>query len=317
VSPWSAPLVASWTDDEYAVVTSSYFADVAPAQGALSPPKDAWWFRPEAVPVAFAELAPPPAVAGPPSVGSPPVVDEPLGAFGEPSCTLPAAPRFPFVRELWHDQKNFYSWRAQRLVLLSIGAGAALANSSWDRHFQDDVKFSQALHGAKFLGDGRIMLPTFAASMALGYWFDENTLPGVVGQWGGRSLRAAATGAPELLFLQYLLGGSRPNESPLGSHWHPFADNNGVSGHAFMGAIPFLTAAKMTDRPLLKGSLFVGSWLAGASRITDNNHYLSQVVMGWTIAAVAVGAVHETETGIPPRLFPWFAPGAVGFGVRW
>ena len=42
-------------------------------------------------------------------------------------------------------------------------------------------------------------------------------------------------------------GASRPADGQ-GSHWHMFNDNNGVSGHAFIGAIPFLAAAEMVER---------------------------------------------------------------------
>ena len=68
-----------------------------------------------------------------------------------------------------------------------------------------------------------------------------------LGEWGDRSLRGVLLGTPPLLITQRLLGGSRPGENREASEWQPFEDNNAVSGHAFMGAIPFLTAMQMTD----------------------------------------------------------------------
>jgi hypothetical protein len=100
-------------------------------------------------------------------------------------------------------------------------------------------------------------------------------------------------GVPPLLFFQNALGTSRPNESD--SYWHPFEDNNGVSGHSFMGAVPFLTAAKMTKNPWLKPLFFLASMFCGASRINDNKHYFSQAVLGWWMANLAASGINKTE----------------------
>ena len=62
-----------------------------------------------------------------------------------------------------------------------------------------------------------------------------------------------------------------------------------------MSAVPFITAAKMVDDPLLKAALYVGSGLTGWSRINDNDHYLSQVLMGWFLAYLSVEAVLDTD----------------------
>ncbi len=59
--------------------------------------------------------------------------------------------------------------------------------------------------------------------------------------------RAYLVGAPAMLLMQNVTGGSRPEEMDHGSKWDPFHDDNGVSGHAFMGAVPFLTLANMYD----------------------------------------------------------------------
>jgi hypothetical protein len=50
-------------------------------------------------------------------------------------------------------------------------------------------------------------------------------------------------GAPPLYVMQQVTGSSRPGEGSAGSHWHFLNDNNGVSGHAFIGAVPFLAAS--------------------------------------------------------------------------
>ncbi len=100
-----------------------------------------------------------------------------------------------------------------------------------------------------------------------------------------------------MLAMQRLIGASRPGEAPSESHWEPFLDDNGVSGHSFMGAVPFITAAQMTQNPWLRGGLYVGSGMAGLSRVNDNRHYASQVVLGWWMAYIAARSVNRTENG--------------------
>lgn len=141
---------------------------------------------------------------------------------------------------------------------------------------------------------------------------NEGTPLAVTGEWGERSLRTVLVGGPPMLALQYGIGASRPDELHSASHWEPFQDANAVSGHAFMGAIPFLSAAKMTDRPLLKGALIFGSVLPGFSRFNDEDHYASQVVLGWSMAYLAASAVDDTYAQERPyRLMP----GPVGEGT--
>ena len=116
-----------------------------------------------------------------------------------------------------------------------------------------------------------------------------------------------------MLAMQMLTGASRPGETDDGSTWKPFQDNNGVSGHSFIGAVPFLCAAKMTDDPLWKAAFYAGSTLAGLSRINDDRHYTSQVFLGWWMAYLAATAVDQTQSG-NWAVYPW--PTADGMGVE-
>ena len=59
--------------------------------------------------------------------------------------------------------------------------------------------------------------------------------------------------------------------------------------------MPFLTAASMTENRLLRGALFVASGWTAWSRINDDQHYLSQALLGWYFAYQAVRAVNHTE----------------------
>jgi hypothetical protein len=132
--------------------------------------------------------------------------------------------------------------------------GGAMANSSIDdgihRHFQSSVRgatsddWFNSLHASKELGNGMYILPLFATAWAAGKLIPDNALLETSGQWGERSIRGFVVGAPPLIIMQQLTGGSRPTETDESSEWHPFGDNNGISGHAFMGSLPFITAAK-------------------------------------------------------------------------
>jgi len=204
--------------------------------------------------------------------------------------------------KLWTDCQNYYSWLTMRDLLLGVAAGSVLANTSLDQDYRDwyqeDVRSSGTDRFAEFwetLGEGYVFIPAFACLALVGAMCDETPLGSVTGDFGGRTTRAYLVGAPPLLFMQSCLGGSRPGESVYQSRWKPFDDENGVSGHAFVGAVPFITAAKMTDRPSLKGGLYLCSALTAWSRVNDDAHYLSQACLGWWMAYLACDVVAETE----------------------
>ncbi|MEO8268777.1 MAG: hypothetical protein ABI557_03590, partial [Aureliella sp.] len=170
---------------------------------------------------------------------------------------------------LLSDQMNFYSAESMTLLGGGLIVGGAMANSSVDneihRRFQSSVRSAnsddwfESLHSSKELGNGKYTLPVMAGAWAIGEIFPESQFAGTAGTWGERSLRGILVGAPPLLALQQLTGGSRPTEISEGSEWHPFTDNNGISGHAFMGSLPFITAAKMSDSKGLKAIYYAAS----------------------------------------------------------
>lgn len=84
-----------------------------------------------------------------------------------------------------------------------------------------------------------------------------------------------------------------------------------------MGAIPFLSAAMMTEDPYLRATFYVASTLPGLSRIADDDHYPSQVLLGWWIAYLAASAVDgadESRHGV--SVFPMLVPDGVGLGME-
>ncbi len=220
------------------------------------------------------------------------------------------------IGRMWYDQKNFYS--AESLILLGGGliVGGAMANSSIDdsihRHFQSSIRgatsddWFESLHASKELGNGKYTLPVFAVAWTAGELFRDNNLVETSGRWGERSLRGFVVGAPPLIIMQQLTGGSRPTETDESSEWHPFRDNNGISGHSFMGSLPFITAAKMADNPGLKVVFYAGSAIAPLSRVNDNAHYPSQVALGWWMAYLAASAIDATDNpNVRWKLYPY------------
>ncbi len=218
------------------------------------------------------------------------------------------------------DYRHYYSCRTGRDLLLCVGAAAIMANTSIDQDFQDwvqdDVRSSGSDDFASFwktFGEGEYFVPAWAGLALVGSVLDDLPAMRTVGDFGYRTTRSYLVGTPPMLFMQYCLGASRPVE-PNGSQWHPFQDNNGVSGHAFCGAVPFITAAQMSENCCVKGGFYFLSTLTGWSRVNDDSHYLSQAWMGWWMAYLSCRAVSDTEEH-KKRCYtvaPMVAPGTVG-----
>ena len=224
---------------------------------------------------------------------------------------------------LWDDQKNFYSPESLTLLGGGLIVGGAMANSSIDegiyRHFQSSVRgatsddWFESLHASKELGSGIYILPVLATAWAAGEFFPESELVKTGGRWGERSIRGFLAGAPPLIVMQQLTGGSRPTETAESSRWHPLRDNNGISGHAFMGSLPFITAAKMTENRGYKILFYAGSAVAPLSRVNDNAHYPSQIALGWWMAYLAASAIDATNNpNARWRFYPYSTDDASG-----
>jgi hypothetical protein len=266
---------------------------------------------------------------------------EPIYALPPPPEIMPlprravpwADSRFPRLsragHKVWQDYKYFYA--PDRLVCLTaaFGAGALMANTGFDTTMQDawqtgvrPTELGTFFSGCKDIGEGRYTLPIYATAAATGLVFEGRPVGDALGGWGSRSLRIFVVGAPPLYVLQWATGASRPGETSAGSDWKFFQDYNGVSGHAFVGAIPFLAAADMVESPLAKGTLYVCSTFVGFSRMTDDAHYPSQIFLGWYLAWASSLAVSRTEqhfAGMEVRVVPLPIGDQGGMGVeaRW
>lgn len=225
------------------------------------------------------------------------------------------------------DYENYYSVENMEFLSAGFAVAALLANTNADEAlrgvWQENVRdagtdeYFEVLHAPKFLGEGLYAIPVYAAVAAAGRLLDGYPWTRVGGEWGERSFRALLVGTPPLLAAQILSGASRPGESDHGSNWSPLSDENGASGHAFMGAVPLITAAQMTDRPFLKAAFYAASILPGLSRINDDAHYTSQVALGWWLAYLACNSVNATQRGESRvTIFPWTTNDNVGLGVE-
>ena len=223
-----------------------------------------------------------------------------------------------------NDYKNYYTDK-DRLVRFGIafGIGGIIANTNIDQSFQnryqDNIRSKSTDDFSKIVkqfGNGKITIPFALLASSLNLAYDDS----IIGKWGAYTSRAFLVGAPGLLAMQFVTGGSRPSEKrSYHSSWRPFKDNNGVSGHAFMGSIPFLVIYKMSDNVYLKYSAFAASFLTAWSRVNDNQHYLSQIALGWYMGYEAVDSVFQTNKQRGYAFEPFIKYDAVGLAYvyRW
>ncbi|MBN1589053.1 MAG: phosphatase PAP2 family protein [Pirellulales bacterium] len=239
-----------------------------------------------------------------------------------------ACPRLPetlgrFRWKALRDHRNYYLWPGTADLLLGIGGASILANTSLDHDFsewvREEVRCEDADEFADFwkaFGEGHVAAPAVVGLAVTGWLLEDYPFFDAMGRYGARSGRAYLVGFPSVLFLQFALGGSRPGEFDHESSWRPFEDDNAASGHAFIGAVPFITAAQMIENRYAKACFYFMSTLPAWSRVEDDAHYLSQVGLGWWIAYLACRSVDQTEATFRRRAFaitPMCRPGTAGF----
>ncbi|HUO86152.1 MAG TPA: hypothetical protein VM617_02075 [Thermoanaerobaculia bacterium] len=220
------------------------------------------------------------------------------------------------------DMARFYRRRRALRFGSVLAAAGALANTDADAEIQqwyrDDVATASGDEWAADLERlGRmetIGLPLLAGGLLVGFAPEEGSRAPV--RWLRRTARAYLVGTPALLYLQPLTGGNRPAEG-LGSDWRPFVGQNGVSGHAFTGAVPFLTLARQTDRWWLRVLAVAASTAGGWAQLHADQHYFSQFALGWWLAWEATDAVAESDAALlaEPRVAVTPLPVRGGGGV--
>jgi hypothetical protein len=268
---------------------------------------------------------------------SPPMFSKPCSpdAFRTPQTAYPLTFSETLLRagnkerdRIFSDFGNLYNKKnAKNYGVALLGAGI-LANTKLDGQFQrwhnENIRsnFSKEWSEcSKIFGEGKYFIPITVSTMFIGRFlqersghFDEKFR---IVSFADRTARGYTVGAPTLLIGQWALGAARPRDDG-NSYWHPFQNSHGISGHAFIGAVPFMTAAQMTDKPVVKGLFYTMSTFCAWSRVKDDAHYLSQALLGWYLAYLSVRSVSETE-GLKPlprglTLFPVMDGNSVGFG---
>jgi len=200
-----------------------------------------------------------------------------------------------FLSDFKSDYSEFYSPNSLMRLGLAYSAGmvsTATIDDNIQRYYQTHVRNSGTDNfsvKAKQLGEWKYIIP---AALAANYFGSQQE--GGLGQWGNQTFRALSVGGPGVLVMQQVTGGSRPNENkPHGAQWRPFRDNNGVSGHAFVGAVPFLTLANMhSEGTTIRYAALAASFATPLSRMNSNSHFFSQAALGWYMAYEASRAVN-------------------------
>ena len=226
---------------------------------------------------------------------------------------------------IWSDVKRDYSefYSSDRFIRMGIvfTGGALIANTDFDQDFQErnagNIFSVDDSYNVKQLGEGKYLIPLSLISAGIGHWLNDGSELTGIGKWGERTARAYFVGGPTVLATQLLTGASRPDEDKQISDWKPFNDSNGVSGHAFIGSVPFLTIAYMNnDNAIIKYSAYLASTLAALSRINDNKHYLSQAILGWYLGWESVDSVYSVDSNKKNNVRVQPVVGANSYGLQ-
>jgi membrane-associated phospholipid phosphatase len=217
------------------------------------------------------------------------------------------------------DLGNFYLGR-ENLTRLGIGvAGAAVfATTNMDVYirnkYQNDLRSHETNEATRPFNISAteialVLAPAYIGAYGAGRLFHNPTMV----EWAENSFRATIVGGPALLVMAAATGGDRPSEGD--SKWGAYNNFHGVSGHAFFSAVPFITAAKMSENPYQKAIFYVLSTVTGISRINDDKHYFSQSALGWYIAYLSCAVVEKGTDQREGRLHVQLAPVPKGIAI--
>jgi len=217
------------------------------------------------------------------------------------------------------DLGNFYLDR-ENLTRLGIGVAVAavFANTEMDQYIRDKYQSSTRSHVTDqatkiFNISGTevalVLAPAYLGAYGVGKWLHNPTMV----EWATNSFRATIVGGPALLVLAAATGADRPTEGD--SNWGSYQNFHGVSGHTYFGAIPFITAAKMSENPYQKAILYGLSTFPGLSRINDDEHYFSQVALGWYLAYLSCAVVEKGNDRQEGRTHVLLAPVPKGLAI--
>jgi hypothetical protein len=217
------------------------------------------------------------------------------------------------------DLRNYYLDRGN-LTRLGIGvAGAALfANTGMDPYirnkYQDDLRSKGTDDATNIFNISAtaitlVLAPAYIGVYGAGVWFKYPTMV----EWAENSIRATIAGTPALLLFAAATGGDRPYEGD--SNWGAFQSFHGISGHTYFTAVPFITAAKMSEKTYQKAIFYGLSTFTGLSRINDDKHYFSHVALGWYLAYLGCAVVEKGNDQREGRMQVQLAPVPKGIAI--
>jgi hypothetical protein len=218
---------------------------------------------------------------------APPVVAAPAG-------TIEGGGAKAFLRDVGGDYKHFFS--KETAGWLGVGAGASLGMHVYDEDIRDD---SQA-EGSTSLSGGQYGLASVQVPLALAWWLVGSTTGNGSIADGGRDLLRAQISAISWTYVaKFSAARTRPNGDP----------RSFPSGHA---SSAFATAMVLQEHYGWKAGLpgFAVAAYTGATRVTDNKHWASDVVFG---AFLGVAAARTVTVHLRDRTVS-FQPSAVAGG---
>lgn len=180
---------------------------------------------------------------------------------------------------------------------------ATMANTDLD--YSLSHRWKKAIHSAR--SDSFFKIPDkvgsynyvamYLGTMAMGHYHCDTEMGHTLYTWGYRSLRTLFLVGVQDPFYGWFIGNGRPYDGKHTSKWKLFKKGGeaGCSGHSFNGAIPFMTAAMMSDSIPLKVGFYGLALLPGLARINKQSHYTSQVLLSWTIAYLAARSIDYSE----------------------
>ncbi len=214
-----------------------------------------------------------------------------------PACGRRSTGAKPLFKATGGHWKKNYGRRAFLKLGIALAGAGLLAYSGTDEAIEDlhsgtirNRVSDRLAHIFKFGGE-RFWFGNWALVGALDAWVRSNAFS----RYGRANFEAMVVGLPVLWTLQRGLGANRPSSDDGNPRWRPMHAANSASGHAFIGAVPWLTLARRNNLLPVRQMARLASVLTGWSRLNDRKHYLSQIILGWTIAWNAVSAVADDE----------------------
>jgi len=205
-----------------------------------------------------------------------------------------------FAVDVLHDYRNFLTW--QNGVWLGAGGLAALAVHPADEPIQQEVieAGEPLLSGGDLYGSQRFQLP-----VALVVWIAGHASGSARTSAVGRDLVRAQISVTSWGYaIRFATDRTRPNGDPRGF----------PSGHA---AASFATAMVLQEHYGWKFGVpaFAAAAYTAASRVTANQHWLSDVVFGAAVGVSAGRTVTVRLRDTRVTLAPLIVPGGGGVSV--